>query len=390
MLKQILDYSNRQRLLRAADVLSFSCFGFFLSIGAVYYLGVDGLGLFSLYYSVVIFFRTIQTFTLCNQFSIGLEKPHMKGGFLYLTFVYILLILLFGMGAVFFFSMSMYLIYVVISDIFLTYLRAVHHKDFCYAYNLCIVVCRLLTAILLLILFQGNIDMEKFLQVLLFANLIGVIVGFFFNPPRIKVIGKQEFGEVYWEQGRFQSAQGLLTFGRTYSLNYILAYFIGLQELGSYRLIQLLYTPLTLMFSIYESYIPQTISKFKSNLKVEFFFAEKISWLKRYTVLIVIAYCAVSTTMFLLFFSARTSENFVYLMLLFVPFYICSPFITIYTIYIRYIRKSKNLLKLYVKEFFISVLCYLLLVQYFDIYVLALFKGVLATGLIYYMRREVS
>ena len=213
---------------------------------------------------------------------------------------------------------------------------------------------------------------------------------FFFSPPRTKVIGKQEFGEVYWEQGRFQFAHGLLTFGRTYSLNYILAFFLGLQELGSYRLIQLLYTPLTLIFSVYESYIPQTISKFKSNTKVDSFFAEKISWIKRYAFIIVIAYCSVATTVFLLFFSARSLENVIYLMLLLVPFYFCGPFIIIYAIYIRFLKKSKNLLKIYLKEFFISIICYLLLVQYFDMYVLALFKGVLAVGLIYYMRREVS
>ena len=390
MLKQILDYSNRQRLLRAADVLSFSCFGFFFSIAAVYYLGIDGLGLFSLYYSIVIFVRTIQTCALCNQFSIGTETPHMRGGFLYLTFLYTLLILLLGLGAVIFLAMPLYLIYIVTSDIFLTYLRAVHHKDFSYSNNLCILVCRLFIAILLLIMLQGKLNLEKFLLVLLFSNLTGVIIGFFFSPPRTKVIGKQEFGEVYWEQGRFQFAQGLLTFGRTYSLNYILAFFIGLQELGNYRLIQLLYTPLTLIFSVYESYIPQTISKLKSNTKVDSFFAEKISWIKRYAFIIVIAYCSVAATVFLLFFSARSFENVIYLMLLFVPFYFCGPFIIIYAIYIRFLKKSKNLLKIYLKEFFISIICYLLLVQYFDMYVLALFKGVLAVGLIYYMRREVS
>ena len=94
-------------------------------------------------------------------------------------FLYTLLILLLGLGAVIFLSMPLYLIYIVTSDIFLTYLRAVHHKDFSYSKNLCILVCRLFIAILLLIMLQGKLDIEKFLIVLLFSNLTGVIIGFF-------------------------------------------------------------------------------------------------------------------------------------------------------------------------------------------------------------------
>ena len=136
---------------------------------------------------------------------------------------------------------------------------------------------------------------------------------------------------------------------RTYSLNYILAFFLGLQELGSYRLIQLLYTPLTLIFGVYESYIHKQYQNLNQILVTHSSLKKSLDKEICIYNCDYILFCC-NNGVLIVFFGEKFRKRYIFDVAL-CSILFCGPFIIIYAIYIRFLKKSKNLLKIYLKEF---------------------------------------
>lgn len=366
----------------------YSGYGLLLSLLALYFFGPSGLGLFSIYYSAVIWVRSAQSSILNNNYALLFADKHkINEEFLFLTLLLSGFVFLVTVMITLVFHTVTTMVLICWSELLISCFRSISHKNFRYLPNIFTTFLRIILVIFGLIIFGEGKDISNFFSAIAFSNLIVVLVLFLAQPVFPKIISKNDWIEDYWKQGRYLFFQGNLNFLRTYSLNYILAYFIGMQELGYYRITQLLFTPLAVLFSTYESYVPQKIARSKDRKVVKSMIDEKINWLKSRTLVIFLIYTASTGTIIFFWLPENQLKHVMILIVLFAPFQACAPYISLYAIFIRYLKLSRVLLQIYLIEFVITTSLYAVIVPSFGLYAALIVKVLMSVTVLLSMRR---
>lgn len=269
---------NLKYILVILDQAITSVSAFILTVLITRYTGIEGLGLFAISQAILMIASIIHmafvvmpistTYPVFEKKKLNINRDHyffvahyFVSIIVFLLFIFIFFLFLLLTNSSISSSFSLGVVFAVLPFLTFNYLRAIALARFNYVTMLIMSLSYALVAIFGLWFFELH-QIDKIFYLFSGSWLIGCLLGGVF-PNKI-LITYRDFKQILircWFEGRWLFGYRLITYFRGHLLIYFLVYFSGTSALGSFRIIQSLYGPMSMLLVSLESFLPQIGSK---------------------------------------------------------------------------------------------------------------------------------
>lgn len=331
--------------------------------------------LFTLLGTSILATRIIYQFLIINQFNIiKIQSDLLYKEIVYRFSIYSFLIMLpfnlLQFGVLYFLKAeAKFLVFFLLNmEVLSIFIRAHILKKMNYKLLIIFSMMKMLISVSLIYFF---IDQKSTVGQVFVIILISQLVASVPMLATIKIlIGPINLAQVkkeFWNTGRFQLPTGIFSWAKSSFPYFIINFVLGDEKLVIFRVIQLSFAPVALIFSIFESYLPQMLAATKNiddGIKLLY---RQLRQALYYVPIIIFCYI-------IILYSLRSMIDIQQLelisleqIILYGAFVLTVPFNAILQIGLRFIDKAGLILKVSFIDIFLMPIC---------IYILCLFLGI--------------
>jgi O-antigen/teichoic acid export membrane protein len=278
LITKINKIRNGSKIFLIADVASNSITSFAVSLVILTRYSIETLGLYTLYFSALLMSRMAVQAIVFNQQALAARqnaaRPLGSSLNLFHSLTLVIGVAFTLLAAVTLSANSNFsnawmsiLILLDLHAIFFRNAGLIYNK---YGYNFVASFLRVLAFFVSINVFYGKLSpIENIFLSLIIAYSISNAISWSLIGTFPRTFYLFEAREASLRQGRYQLTVALLSWGRANLITYIIALSMGIGEVGIYRLVQLIFSPLAIAFSGLESFMPQNLSRLSGKGMVE-------------------------------------------------------------------------------------------------------------------------
>jgi hypothetical protein len=362
----------KRQILLLAEAFSNAGNGFLTSIIILSMADQAIFAEFTILGTAVLAAKIIYQYLIVNQFNLTkfeltIDSKKLIYRFMIYTIICILFILI-TESLIIFFTLSKFhtaLALFILFELIYIYLRAITLKKLSYISLLISSCAKTVVSILLFInLIDHNSSVEEIFTCLAISCFLSILIlikdfRYMRNSISISTV-KKDFLDI----GKYQLPTGAISWVKTSAPYFIINLLLGEDKLIVYRTLQIVYAPLALAFSIFESYLPQKLAMMKYMKDGKGLLLSHISRLVYFSPIMVFLYFFLILLLKSLTSIAAFQQISVLQILIYSLFVIMIPFNAVLQIGLRYLEQARTILLINVSEINIMIVSIFLISKY--------------------------
>ena len=241
---------------------------FLVSVVILYVNGTEFLGIYTLYFTILMLARVIFQALIVNNFSVVQKKIKFKRNndlvtqYFSISVLFSLIILLIALILGQFNITLMFVLTYASSEIIKTFQRSVYHIETKYYLNIYHSVLFVAVFILLLLNYLPNLEtVSIYYQFLTVSGVVVNISYFLLQKIKLTKLNYKFFYDEILKEGKHQLIISFSNWLRSSSIIYIINFALSSYFVGIYRLLQISFSVISISFNSIESFFPQSLSK---------------------------------------------------------------------------------------------------------------------------------